>query len=141
MTQLSGKGARESLSDNCGSLTGQSIASAGSRVSRLGTQLLCLTAAERAPFYKLSNGLTRRRARKHAPRRFLQNNVSRAIATTRSEKRTSARNTKTVDVGVLSSAKTQLTYTHTSDRLQPGSPKADRVFVCGTVIANPEIKP
>ena len=59
--------------------------------------------------------------------------MSRAIATTRSEKRTTARNTKTVDVGVLSSAKTQLTYTQTSDRLQPGSPKADRVFVCGAL--------
>lgn len=56
--------------------------------------------------------------------------MSRAIATTRSEKRTSARNIKTVDVGVLSFAKTQLTYTQTSDRIQPGSPSADRVFVC-----------
>lgn len=57
--------------------------------------------------------------------------MSRAIATTRSEKRTSARNIKMVDVGALSFAKTQLTYTQTSDRIQPGSPKADRVFVCG----------
>jgi hypothetical protein len=59
--------------------------------------------------------------------------VSTAIATTRSEKRTSARNIKTVDVGVLSFAKTQFTYTQTSDRIQPGSPKADRVFVCDAV--------
>ena len=59
--------------------------------------------------------------------------MSRAIATTRSEKRTSARNIKTVDVGVLSFAKTQLTYTQTSDRIQPGSPTADRVFVCDAV--------
>jgi hypothetical protein len=59
--------------------------------------------------------------------------VSRAIATTHGKKRTSARNNKTVDVGVLSFAKKQLTYTQTSDRIQPGSPKADRVFVCGMV--------
>ena len=59
--------------------------------------------------------------------------MSRAIATTRSEKRTSARNIKTVDVGVLSFVKTQLTYTQTSDRIQPGSPKADRVFVCDAI--------
>ena len=59
--------------------------------------------------------------------------MSRAIATTHGKKRTSARNNKTVDVGVLSFAKKQLTYTQTSDRIQPGSPKADRVFVCGTV--------
>ena len=59
--------------------------------------------------------------------------MSRAIATTHGKKRTSARNNKTVDVGVLSSAKTQLTYTQTSERIQPGSPKADRVFVCGSV--------
>jgi hypothetical protein len=59
--------------------------------------------------------------------------VSRAIATTRSKKRTSARNIKTVDVGVLSFAKTQLTYTQTSDRIQPGSPKADRAFVCDAI--------
>lgn len=56
--------------------------------------------------------------------------MSRAIATTQSKKRTSASNNKTVDVGVLSFAKTQLTYTQTSDRIQPGSPTADRVFVC-----------
>ena len=59
--------------------------------------------------------------------------MSRAIATTHGKKRTSARNNKTVDVGALSFAKTQLTYTQTSDRIQPGSPTADRVFVCGTV--------
>ena len=59
--------------------------------------------------------------------------MSRAIATTRSKKRTSARNIKTVDVGVLSFAKTQLPYTQTSDRIQPGSPTADRVFVCDAI--------
>ena len=59
--------------------------------------------------------------------------MSRAIATTHGKKRTSASNNKTVDVGVLSFAKTQLTYTQTSDRIQPGSPTADRVFVCGAV--------
>ncbi|MFC5579343.1 hypothetical protein ACFPOA_15125 [Lysobacter niabensis] len=59
--------------------------------------------------------------------------MSTAIATTRSKKRTSARNIKTVDVGVLSFAKTQFTYTQSSDRIQPGSPKADRVFVCDAV--------
>jgi hypothetical protein len=63
--------------------------------------------------------------------------VSRAIATTRSKKRTSARNIKTVDVGVLSFAKTQLTYTQTSDRIQPGSPTADRVFVCDAFGTDP----
>jgi len=63
--------------------------------------------------------------------------VSQAIATTRSEKRTSARNIKTVDVGVLSFVKTQLTYTQTSDRIQPGSPKADRAFVCDSVTIGP----
>ena len=63
--------------------------------------------------------------------------MSQAIATTRSKKRTSARNIKTVDVGVLSFVKTQLTYTQTSDRIQPGSPKADRVFVCDAVTIDP----
>ena len=63
--------------------------------------------------------------------------MSRAIATTHGKKRTSARNNKTVDVGALSFAKTQLTYTQTSDRIQPGSPTADRVFVCGAVTQGP----
>ena len=67
----------------------------------------------------------------------LRNRVSQAIATTRSEKRTSARNLKTVDVGALSFAKTQLPYTQTSDRIQPGSPKADRVFVCDAIGNDP----
>jgi len=63
--------------------------------------------------------------------------VSQAIATTHGKKRTSARNNKTVDVGVLSFAKTQLLYTQTSDRIQPGSPKADRVFVWDAVASEP----
>lgn len=65
--------------------------------------------------------------------------MSQTIATTRSKKRTSARNIKVVDVGVLSFAKTQLTHTQTSDRIQPGSPNADRVFVCDAVTAGPSV--
>jgi hypothetical protein len=63
--------------------------------------------------------------------------VRKAIATTRSFKRTSARKIKTVDVGALSSAKTQLTLTQTSDRTQPGSQRADRVFVGEAILAGP----
>ena len=59
--------------------------------------------------------------------------MSKAIATTRSIERTSARNIRTVDVGALSSAKTQLTLTQTSGRTQARFAKRGSGFCLGAV--------
>ena len=61
--------------------------------------------------------------------------MSKAIATTRSIERTSARNIRTVDVGALSSAKTQLTLTQTSGRTQARFAMRGSGFCLGAVTA------
>ena len=67
--------------------------------------------------------------------------MSKAIATTRSIERTSARNIRTVDVGALSSAKTQLTLTQTSGRTQARFAKRGSGFCLGAVTQGSAVAP